>query len=242
MSKISIMGPSIFSWGGFFGLMRSSDIFVLYDDQPYTRNDLSNRNKVFISKNQIGYITIPYKHTGEKYINYSDLYLLSNIKLRDKYLRGLKMNYSKSKGIEDIEEILISLPWHEKIKLIDFQLAVINTLSKFFKTPQIVLSSTIEKQGKSNKLVETILNKLNATIYLSAFNSFNYNKEYALKSSKFKYLYQHFEYLPYEQPSEIFYPNLSFIDIIACLGKKNFDKYLKECDKYLTVSQRELLG
>ena len=43
------------------------------------------------------------------------------------------MNYSKSKGIDDVEEILISLPWHEKIKLIDFQLAVINTLSGFLR-------------------------------------------------------------------------------------------------------------
>ena len=80
MKKVSIMGPSIFSWGGFFGLLFNSDIFVLYDDQPYTRNDLSNRNKIFVSKDKVGYITIPYRHTGERYIKYSDLFLLPNLK------------------------------------------------------------------------------------------------------------------------------------------------------------------
>lgn len=239
MKKVSIMGPSIFSWGGFFGLLFNSDIFVLYDDQPYTRNDLSNRNKIFVSKDKVGYITIPYRHTGERYIKYSDLFLLPNLKLRDKYLRGLKIIYSKSKGINDIEKLLINLPWGKEINLIDFQISLINYLRKYIKIPQLILSSDIKKSGKSNELVEEILNQLNADVYLSAFNSFNYNSEYAQKESRFLFKYQNFIYKPYEQPSKKFIPNLSFIDIIACLGLAEFENYINDCDNYLNIKERE---
>ncbi len=241
MNRVAIMGPSIFSWGGFFSLLSSADIFVLYDDQPYTRNDLSNRNRIIVSKNKVGYITIPYQHTGKEYVQYSDLILLANNKIRDKYLRGIQMIYSKYKGFAEISSLISDLPWEKPLRVIDFQMAVFDKLRKYIPTPKILLSSSINKKGRSNDLVESILYELKADSYLSAFNSYSYNHQYAMNNSSYNYQYQQFISQPYNQPSKDFIPNLSFIDIVACIGLSSFNKYLISSNKFLTLEERKAI-
>jgi Holliday junction resolvase-like predicted endonuclease len=61
MSKeISILQSNYIPWKGYFDLIAKSDVFVIYDEVQYTKNDWRNRNKIQ-SKNGPQWITIPVK-------------------------------------------------------------------------------------------------------------------------------------------------------------------------------------
>ena len=55
---VVIMQPGYLPWLGFFDLMKRSDVFVIYDDVQYTKNDWRNRNKVKTS-NGTCWLTVP---------------------------------------------------------------------------------------------------------------------------------------------------------------------------------------
>lgn len=237
MTVVSIMGPSLFSWAGFFAMIKSSDIFVLYDDQPYTRNDRSNRNTIFTSKDNTGYITIPYHHSGVYDTTYNQLFLKPSLFKIDKFLRGFSMTYSKFEGFDYIYDLFLSLPFESsEYPIVRFQLDIFDYLKNSFNFPEIVLSSQLPYQHlQSNDRVRAILNHFSATTYLSAFSSYFYNCDYDHGCSV---VYQNFTYKPYKQPSRNFVSNLSFIDVISCMGISNFISYCKECNHLLSHKER----
>jgi len=240
MTTVSIMGPSIFSWAGLYGMMLSSDIFVLYDDQPYTRNDRSNRNTLFTTRDKTGYITIPYRHNGSYNTSYDQLFLLPSKFNLTKFMRGYSMTYSGFPGYQFITNFLSKLPFDQhQYPLIDFQIDIFRLLSDFIPLPEIVLSSTLPyQQLSSNSRVSAILNHLNATTYLSAFTSYNYNSCY---NHGCTVMYQYFTYSPYLQPSKLFVKNLSFLDVISCIGIEAFSDYCHSCNSILSCSERSTI-
>ena len=55
---VSICQSNYIPWKGYFDLIKSSDIFVIYDHVQYTKNDWRNRN--LIKSNQgLQWLTIP---------------------------------------------------------------------------------------------------------------------------------------------------------------------------------------
>ena len=237
MTTVSIMGPSIFSWAGFFAMIHSSDIFVLYDDQPYTRNDLSNRNKIFLSKNSVGYITVPYKHAGIYDTSYNHLFLQTNGFKYSKILKTLDHVYSKYPGYATLLSLFEFLPFSSpRVSLIDFQLSIFSFMRSFIDLPDIVLSSSLPYQEfSSNDRVDRILKHFSADRYLSAFSSFSYNSTY---NHSCEVIYQYFTYKPYKQPSSSFVPNLSFLDVLACVGPSEFKHYCTSCQALLSLAER----
>ena len=43
--KVGVIQSSYIPWRGYFDFIDSVDLFVLYDDVQYTKNDWRNRNK-----------------------------------------------------------------------------------------------------------------------------------------------------------------------------------------------------
>ena len=59
MSKtVAILQSNYIPWKGYFDLINSSDVFVLYDDMQYTKNDWRNRNKIQTPQG-LKWLTIP---------------------------------------------------------------------------------------------------------------------------------------------------------------------------------------
>lgn len=241
MTVVSIMGPSIFSWAGLFAMIMSSDIFILYDDQPYTRNDRSNRNTIFTSKDKPGYITVPYHHSGVYNTSYDKLFLNPLSFKVEKFLRGYKMTYSRYPGYGYIYELFETLPFDSnKYSLINFQIKIFEYLKLNLNFPRIVRSSSLPYQHlQSNERVRAMLNHFSASKYISAYSSFSYNHDFDHGCSV---VYQNFVCRPYSQPSKSFVDKLSFIDVISCIGISEFNEYCMKCNNLLSHSERSNLG
>jgi len=44
--KVANNQSNYISWKGYFDMIKSVDLFILYDDVQYTRRDWRNRNKI----------------------------------------------------------------------------------------------------------------------------------------------------------------------------------------------------
>ena len=60
MKKVAILQSNYIPWKGYFDLMQQVDVFVIYDEVQYTKNDWRNRNLIK-SKNGLEWLTIPVK-------------------------------------------------------------------------------------------------------------------------------------------------------------------------------------
>lgn len=64
MRTTVILQSNYIPWRGYFDLMRRADVFVLYDEVQYTKNDWRNRNQI-ITGNGPHWLTIPVKKSGK---------------------------------------------------------------------------------------------------------------------------------------------------------------------------------
>ena len=62
--KIGIMQPYIYPYIGYFQLINSVDVFVIYDDIEYTKKGWINRNRL-LQNGKDEYFTIPIKKDSD---------------------------------------------------------------------------------------------------------------------------------------------------------------------------------
>ena len=56
--KAAILQSNYIPWKGYFDLMNKADVFIIYDEVQYTKNDWRNRNKIKTA-NGLNWLTIP---------------------------------------------------------------------------------------------------------------------------------------------------------------------------------------
>ena len=63
MKKIAILQSNYIPWKGYFDIIQKSDVFVIYDEVQYTKNDWRNRNLIK-TPNGLEWLTIPVKQNN----------------------------------------------------------------------------------------------------------------------------------------------------------------------------------
>ena len=63
--RVAILQSNYIPWKGYFDLIRAVDLFIVYDDRQFTKNDWRNRNRIKAA-NGLGWLTIPVE-TSEKF-------------------------------------------------------------------------------------------------------------------------------------------------------------------------------
>ena len=60
--KAAILQSNYIPWKGYFDLMNRADVFIIYDEVQYTKNDWRNRNKIKTA-NGLVWLTIPVRQS-----------------------------------------------------------------------------------------------------------------------------------------------------------------------------------
>jgi hypothetical protein len=105
MKKIAIHQPNFIPWCGYFYKMISSDLFILFDDVKYSKNNIINRNKL---KSETGefWITIPVKKMSNQLINEVEI---RNNNWENKLIKTIKNRYSSTSYFSKYNERIFSL-------------------------------------------------------------------------------------------------------------------------------------
>ena len=91
---LAVMQPYVFPYIGYFNLLKSCDVFVLYDDVNFIKQGWINRNRVLNSSNEVMFSVPLANQTSNLAINEVALANFEQFKM--KFLRTLEQSYSKA--------------------------------------------------------------------------------------------------------------------------------------------------
>ena len=227
MKKIAILQSNYIPWKGYFDIIQKADIFVIYDEVQYTKNDWRNRNLIK-TPNGTQWITIPVsqKSLSQK-INETEVSLKNwNIK----HWNTLVANYGKAPYFKEFAPMFKSLyleidtPYLSEI---NFKfITLINEILEI-KT-EIIDSTSLDLKGDKNERLIEAITKLNGTHYISgpAAQSYMDMDAFAAKNITVEWMdYQN--YPEYSQQYPPFAHAVSVIDLIFNEGANSLN-FLKK--------------
>jgi hypothetical protein len=181
--KVSLIQSNFIPWVGYLSIIKNSDLFILYEDVQYTKNDWRNRNKFLINNNET-WITIPVHYSDKQ--NFQTV-TTKSYKFFEKFKKTIENNYSNNNNYKKIKndfESKIQICSEEKLLkninriFLSFLLDLYN-----IKTKIIFLEEAPPINNPSEKVLK-ILKNYSATEYLSGASAKNYlNEELFLKNN-----------------------------------------------------------
>jgi len=206
-------------WIGYVNLMKQADVFVVYDDVQYTKNDWRNRNKIKTPDGCM-WLTVPVKSEGKMMIK--DVRANDTFKWREKHLKSLQMNYGRTFFFEPIYDFIEKVLHGHIDFLYMINMYLICDICRYLgiKT-QIKYSSEIgfKDLNKTDRLV-AICKNLGATEYLSPNRSADYLEPEKFETAGIKLQWHNYKHPKYKQQWGDFISNLSVIDLLFNYGKK----------------------
>lgn len=217
--KIAIMQPYLFPYIGYFQLINSTDLFLIYDDVNYITRGYINRNSI-LTPNGIKRFTIPVNSASRNKL-IKDLTFSNDI---NNLIKMVKYSYSKAPYFNSIFPIIKeTLETNDRViadlclKSYKLIFAYLGIDKKLIKTSKIEYD---RERPAQDRLIE-LCHKFNAKTYINASGGRElYKKEEFLKEGiNLKFI----DTLPikYQQGRNEFIPNLSIIDILMNCSKKD---------------------
>lgn len=227
--KCAIMQPTYFPWAGYFNLISKSEIFVFLNDAQYSKGSWHSRNIIIVNNNKYT-LTVP---TIKSPLSTSIVNKLvdNSINWQKKHAKMIMQAYSKHPFVEDLH---LLIDFFEKLNfqnLSELNTAIINFISKKLNIKtNFLYSNDLNLIDKRTTKILEILNRINATVYLSPEGSKKYLKEDRFEeSTDIKLLFNDYQSIKYNQKNQInFIENLSIIDVIANLGWIKTENYVKQ--------------
>lgn len=224
--KAAIMQPYFFPYLGYFSLIKSVDLFVVYDEIEYTKKGWINRNRVL---NNLPIILPLEKSSDFIFINQKKI--CKTDKLFNKSLNIIKNTYAKAPYFDDVYPILLDCFNFNSNNLFDFLFNSIRLICEYLdiKT-KLIVSSTIDYDNKlkSQQKVIAINKKIESQIYINSIGGLKlYDKEIFLKENINLYFLKikEKEYLQFKNEFE---PYLSIIDVLMFNSRDAVNELLNE--------------
>lgn len=231
MNKIAIMQPYLFPYLGYWQLINSVDVFVIFDDVNYINRGWINRNNILVA-NKAHMFTIPVVNASQNRI-ISDCFFTSEMKIYHKFLKTLEQAYKKAPFFSEVFPLIERIVTFENKQISQMILNQFKVILGYLNiTKEFVFSSEIDKDERlknQSKIIE-ICNKLHADMYINAIGGKAlYDFETFLKNNIIlKFLNS--KIYSYKQFSTEFVPNLSFIDVLMFNSSEAVKEALEHYD------------
>lgn len=238
---VALMQPTFMPWLGYFGLIHDADEFIFLDDFQFVRRSFHQRNRLFINKENVGYISVAVEHSGRQEATLNIVKPQIDKKWKRKFLGILKHNYSSSPWLQHYYNFV-----EEWLDISFSDLAAFNihfiryAMDELGIKTKTSLSSECAVSGKRSEKIMALLGHTKADVYLSARGSFDYMEEDNIfESENIQFLFQNFQPSPYPQgQSTEFVPYLSVLDALIQQGPKETLRIIeKSSGKFSNVQE-----
>ncbi len=224
--RVTIHQPEHLPWLGFFHKMSMSDVFVLLDNVPYSKNDFQNRNRIRAkgSKDGWSWLTVPTLTKGRfgQKINAVEINN-ADTSWKNRCWKSISFNYGQAKYFKDYQgyfhDLYCENSWS---KLVDLNVYIINALVKELEMEaELILASNLGVSGSGTELLLSICQQLSADVYISGSMGKEYLDESIFHQYGIQVEYQCFQHPEYIQVYEPFIPKMSVIDLLFNYGDKS---------------------
>lgn len=218
---VSIHQPNYLPYLGFFYKMMQSDIFVIYDDAQFNKEDFQHRNKIKIFHGW-KWLTVPVE---KKPIPINEIMIRNEpttkrVMWQSAHFRDIRDNYKETPYFQTYERELDAIYMNKYQRLIDLNMDLINFLICAFDIKsKIVFSSELGFSSKSTERLVDIVDALDGDIYLSGPAGGDYLDSTLFENKGIKVEFQNYSHPFYPQRYLGFIPNMSAIDVLFNVGK-----------------------
>ena len=218
---IAIHQPNYLPYLGFFEKLRHSDLFVIYDDAQFNKEDFQHRNKIRIYHGW-KWLTVPVekKRMPIMDIRIRNELLIKGMTWQEAHLKAIRDNYKDTPYYALYEDDLEATYTDKYDKLIDLNMGIINFLKGEFgiRTRIIFASELGFASGSTERLVD-LTEALGGDVYLSGPAGRDYLDISLFESRGIGVKFQEFKHPVYKQRYDGFISNMSAIDALFNTGK-----------------------
>ncbi|WP_297045484.1 WbqC family protein [uncultured Desulfovibrio sp.] len=230
MKKIAVMQPYLFPYIGYWQLIASVDCFVFYDDANYINKGWINRNRILLHGEPYKFI-LPLSHASQnKKIN--EIFVCPNFLTRKKLLKTITIAYKNTENYKRIFHII------EKTIMSDGKISdiIYNSTQELceylgIKTKFYLSSNLQYKKSDSDSAQEKIIkivHTLGGDVYINPIGGQHlYSKKFFLENN-ISLFFINSNINQYKQKADVFYSNLSIIDILMFNSEENIHKMLNQ--------------
>jgi hypothetical protein len=215
--KVAIVQSNFLPWRGYFDLIRQSDLFVVYDDVQYTKNDWRNRNRVKTPRGS-EWITVPVRRgplgqlIQDTRINYSTPWAR-------KMLRRIHDSYRDAPYLEPYFTELTELLAPETASISELNVRLIGWACAHLSidTP-LRMSRDLAARGTKTERLIGMLTEVGADAYLSGPSARAYLEPERFAEAGIRLEYKIYAYSEYEQLHPPFDSAVRVIDLLFMTG------------------------
>ena len=208
------MQPYFFPYIGYFQLIKSVDLFIVYDNIKYTKKGWINRNRILQNGKDIMF-SLPLKSDSD-YLDVCERELSADFN-RDKLLNQINAAYRRAPYFAETFPLVELIVRHEDANLFRFlHHSIVKTCEHLSIMTEIRISSdiAIDHNLKNKDKVLALCEAVGASTYVNAIGGMElYSKEtFREKGIELKFI----QSLPFEYPQfgDEFVPWLSIIDVM----------------------------
>jgi len=226
MKKVAILQSNYIPWKGYFDLIRSVDVLVIYDEVQYTKNDWRNRN-IIKTPNGPMWLTIPVRQESLEQTIHETRTAKNNWNV--KHWNAIKANYTKAPYFSLYEEQFKELYLGMDTDLLsEINLKFIHAINAILGIQtKIIDSLALNLNGNKNERLVDAVHKLNGTHYVSGPAARAYLDIKLFEENNIQVEWMDYSGYPvYHQLFGAFTHEVSILDLLFNVGS-NANRYLK---------------
>ena len=219
--RIAVMQPYFFPYIGYFQLIKSADVFILYDDVAFIKKGWIHRNKLCFN-NKACWFTIPVKDASQyRTIKDTQICRTEVSKWEKKFFASIACFYGKQPHVSegrDIVEKALALPCDGIAELAENSLRLccryLGITTPLVRSSQLDIPVTLFRE---KRLIE-ICRRYNADSYINASGGQELYSQKMFSPYDIRLEFIHPQLKPYHVRGREFMPGLSVLDAIMCCG------------------------
>ena len=227
--KIGVMQPYFFPYIGYWQLLNLVDRYVIYDDVNYIKRGWINRNRILVGGSP--------KFFNVELIGASQNRLIKEVKVntspkeKEKSLHTIEYNYKKAPCFDEVYPLIEECLKFDSDVLSEYLAHSIRCICMYLDIDtEIIMSSDLNKDNslKGEDKILDICRELDATDYYNAIGGqelYHYDR-FSEQGMKLHFLKT--DDIVYRQFGDVFYPNLSIIDVLMFNDKDRVKEMLKD--------------
>ncbi len=174
MTRVAILQSNYIPWKGYFDIIGSVDVFVVYDDVQYSKNHWHNRNKI---KTPSGsqWVTIPVSKENGSFQNIDEIAIAKPF--ARKHHQTIEQNYRRAPFYplyeSDLKRVYSSVELFDRLS--EVNILFLEEISRLlgFRTRFVRSTGLSARGGRTERLIG-ICRELGATTYLTGPSAADY--------------------------------------------------------------------
>lgn len=210
--KVAIMQPYFFPYIGYFQLINSVDLFIVYDNIKYTKKGWINRNRMLQNGKDVMF-SLPLKSDSD-YLDVCERELAADFD-RDKLLRQFKGAYRSAPYFPQTLALIEHVVRYEEVNLFRFLRYSIAKICAHLGITTVIRTSSdipIDRDLKNQDKVLALCGAVGATTYINSIGGMDLYSTEAFQKKNIDLKFIRSTSFEYQQFDNAFVPWLSIID------------------------------